>query len=139
MDTLNEIRSFFAGDRFAALAGIAIDSAEDGLAVCSVELGEQHRNVMGHTQGGLIFTLADFAFAVAANSRELGTVTLNSTVHFLRAHSGGRLTAGARRTHQGRSVSIYEITVWDEREAPVARMTATGYRKAPGSGPPPQP
>lgn len=127
MKTMEEIRAFFAGDRFAAEAGIVIDRVEGDTAVCSVELRESHYNANGVAQGGLIFTLADFAFAVAVNHEECATVTLDSTIHFLRPGNGKRLIATACCVSRSRAVCVYEIGVEDETGARVARVTATGY------------
>lgn len=135
---LQPIRALFKNDTFATGAGIQIESAANFCAVCSVRLGPGHKNAAGTAQGGLIFTLADFAFAVAANShlaaQQSGapTVTLNSTVHFLHPATAGTLTARARPLKQGGTVSVYEVTVEDEDGKAVARVSITGYTK-PGS------
>lgn len=127
MKTIDEIRGFFRDDRFATEQGIVIDGVGDGTAVCSVELGPGHLNAMGNAQGGLIFTLADFAFAVAVNHREVGTVTLNSTIHFLRPPKGKKLTATASCVNRSRTVCLYKVSVVDELGTLVADVSVTGY------------
>ncbi|MDE7021928.1 MAG: PaaI family thioesterase, partial [Lachnospiraceae bacterium] len=68
MSALEEIRSRFRNDHFATdAAGIVIDEAEPGRAVCSLTLEEKHMNENHVPMGGAIFTLADIACAVAAN------------------------------------------------------------------------
>ena len=69
----NDLKSaieFFKNDKFAASTGVEILSVETGRAVCALEISQGHVNSDGFVQGGAIFTLADSAFAVAAN---LGT------------------------------------------------------------------
>ena len=69
----NDLKSaieFFKNDKFAASTGVEILSVETGRAVCALEISQGHVNSDGFVQGGVIFTLADSAFAVAAN---LGT------------------------------------------------------------------
>ena len=64
MPTLDQIRACFAGDRFATeTAGVIIDAAEPGRAVCSMPIRPIHLNANSVPMGGAIFTLADFAFA----------------------------------------------------------------------------
>ncbi len=57
----------FENDRFATENGAVIEEVEEHYAKCSLKLGSRHRNAMGAVMGGVYFTLADFAFAVAAN------------------------------------------------------------------------
>ncbi|MDR2670245.1 MAG: PaaI family thioesterase [Oscillospiraceae bacterium] len=129
MKSLDEIRAIFASDLFAAEHGITIDEVTPERTVCSVTVQPRHMNAMGRVQGGLVFTLADFAFAVATNYELLDTVTLNSTIHFVSAPGGGRLTATAVRRHGGRSVGLYDIDVTDDQNRLVARVSSTSYRK----------
>lgn len=127
MKTLDEIRSFFQDDHFAIGAGMRIDSVSEDGAVCSVELNKGHTNAIGNTQGGVIFTLADFAFAVAVNGQQCCTVTLNSTISFLRQPKGKRLTAAASCFHKSKNICLYNISVTDELDTPVAQVSITGY------------
>ena len=129
MKTLEELRIFFQNVRFATQQGITIDSVDAaGGAVCSVTLEARHLNAMGSAQGGLIYTLADFAFAAAANAQQLGTVTVSSAIQYLRAPKGQRLIASALPRSAGRSICHYEIAVRDELDTPVAQVLITGYR-----------
>lgn len=67
-DTLDQIREKFSHDRFATEAcGCRVDEARAGHAVCSLDLTPKHINEKGVPMGGAIFTLADFAIAVASN------------------------------------------------------------------------
>ena len=79
MKNLLAAQEFFKDDRFQKLVGVNIEEVGDGYAVCGVNLDENHFNADGIVQGGVIYTLADSAFAVAANSGEFFTVTLSSS------------------------------------------------------------
>ena len=129
MKSLEEIRDFFEGDRFAIEQGITIESVDGEDAVCAVELRPGHRNAVGGVQGGLIFTLADFAFAVAANSEESGTVTLDSTISYMKAPRGNSLRAHAKCLRRGANICNYSIEVTDDLGTQVAVVSVTGYRK----------
>lgn len=129
MNLTQHMREEFEADHFATGQGIQIDRVEEEETVCSVLLEERHMNAHGVVQGGLVYTLADFAFAVAANAAAPGSVTLNGTMHFTRAVSAGRLTATVTRQSQSRAVSVYEVAVKDDEGRMVALATFTGYRK----------
>ena len=66
-DSVESAREFFYKDLFAVNTGITLDELTEDEAVCSLELDDVHRNAYGGVMGGVIFTLADFAFAVLSN------------------------------------------------------------------------
>lgn len=127
--TLEEIRTVFADDRFATqAAGCHIVEGGRGHAVCTMELANVHRNAMGNVMGGAIFTLADFALAVASNIGEEPTVSVDHTVSFFRSTKGSRLTATAICDKPGRHLAFYTVIVEDDLGKQIAKMTATCYR-----------
>lgn len=124
---LQSIRDFFQNDRFAADAGAVIDWVKPGEAQCSLDIGPQHKNAAGILQGGVSFTLADFAFAVAANVTHPVTVSLNNQIAFLHPPKGAKLIATAKEISAGKTTCYYEVDVMDELKTSVAHMTVTGY------------
>ena len=110
---LNETREFFKADRFAVeAAGAVIEDAREAGAV----------------MGGAIFTLADFAFAVAANCGGGAiTVSLNSQITYLSGAKGVKLIAEANCVRQGKTTCYYRVTVSDELGTQVAEVVTTGY------------
>ena len=65
LKTIEEVREMFTHDRFATENGAVIDEIGDHYAKCSMQLTDKHKNALGAVMGGVPFTLADFAFAVA--------------------------------------------------------------------------
>ncbi len=129
MKTIEEVREFFAADRFAAQAGAMIEEIGEGYARCSLVLTPMHRNAVGGVMGGVPFTLADFAFAVASNWQKTGSVSLSSNITFLGSAKGERLIAEAHCIKSGRSTNYYRVDVTDELGTPVAAVTITGFQK----------
>ena len=130
MDKTQEMREYFANDIFAVeTVGIKIDYAEEGEARCSLELGPEHMNALGTAMGGAIFTLADFAVAVAANSESLGSVSLTSQITYLSAGTGKKLFAHARCIKSGRTTSSFITDVTAEDGTLAASVTATCFKK----------
>lgn len=128
-EKLVEVREIFKGDRFATENGMVIDEIGDHYAKCSVKLTDIHRNAMGGVMGGVHFTLADFAFAVASNWQHMGTVALNTDIAFIGAVKGNSLTAVAELVKDGRSVNCYHITVKDNLGNIVADVKTVGFHK----------
>lgn len=127
MTDIDEIREFFSKDRFATLNGMYIEEVGPGYAKCSLEITENHLNAMGALMGGVTCTLADFAFAVAANHEKKGTVSLNSNISFLSVPRGRKLYAEAKEYKDGRTTCCYTIDVYDENNTKVAAVVTTGF------------
>ncbi|MBQ7088708.1 MAG: PaaI family thioesterase [Clostridia bacterium] len=125
--TMEEVRNLFEGDRFATENGAVIDEIGDHSAVCSLVIGDKHRNAMGAVMGGTYFMLADFAFAVAANWEQMGCVSLRSDISFLGAARGEKLIARATCIKNGKTTAWYRVDVTDEAGRPIATVTTTGY------------
>ena len=127
MPDIEEVRERFSHDRFATENGAVIDEIGEGYAVCSMELENRHRNAMGAVMGGAIFTLADFAFAVASNWNKSPHVSLDSQIAFLGKTKGQRLIATATCIKEGRTTCFYEVTIKDELDNKVAYVTTNGF------------
>lgn len=128
-EKLAEVRELFKGDKFATENGMVIDEIGDHYAKCSVKLTDIHRNAMGGVMGGVHFTLADFAFAVASNWQHMGTVALSTDIAFIGAVKGDSLTAVAELIKDGRSVNCYHIMVKDNLGNIVADVKTVGFHK----------
>ena len=130
MKPSEETVRLFEKDRFATENGAVIEEVDDHYARCTLKVEDRHRNAMGAVMGGVYFTLADFAFAVAANWQEIGTVSLTSDIAYLGSAKGNRLTAEAFCVKNGRTTSYYRIEVKDEFGKLAAIVNTTGYKKA---------
>lgn len=126
MTRLEEAQKYFEGDRFATENGAVITELGEDYAICQMALTARHRNALGNVMGGAVYTLADFAFAVASNFGRKPTVSTTSQITYLRAAKGNTLTAKAQMVREGRTNVYYEISVTDETGALVARVTASG-------------
>lgn len=129
MDTLAECREFFKNDKFAQLMGAQIEEVGEHYAKCSIKLDERHKNAVGGIMGGVYFTLADFTFAVAANSKKEGVVSLDASISYLGVVKGEMLIAQANCIKNGRTTNYYEIRLTDEKDNMVAVVHMTGFRK----------
>lgn len=110
-------------DQASAMLGMVVEVDEPGRAVVSMPVREDMLNGFAITHGGLVFTLADTAFAIACNEDERVTVAGGADITFLKSTTAGQtLTATAvRRAINGRS-GLYDITVTDETGDVVAEV-----------------
>ena len=127
MKPTEQIVDLFSKDRFATDNGAVIAEVDDHYAKCILQLEDRHRNAMAAVMGGVYFTLADFAFAVASNWQEVGTVSLNSEIAYLGAAKGEVLSAEAFCVKNGRTTSYYRIEVKDDLGNLAAVVNTTGF------------
>ena len=129
--TLAEAREFFNKDVYASKqTGIKLDAAGKNYAKCSIELGNEHRNAYGGVMGGVMFTLADFTFAVSSNFKQGHTVSVTSQINFTGMAKGKKLIAESRLIKDGRTICLYAIDITDELGTKVAFVTFSGMKLA---------
>ena len=105
----------WADDKTSRMLGITRDSVGPGTSVVSMIVGDEMVNGLDMAHGGLMFTLADVAFALACNTRNAVAVGNFCSVQFLRpASRGDRLTATAKESLLDGRNGVYDVTVTDQ-------------------------
>jgi len=105
-------REMYKLDHTARHLGIEIKTIQPGSCVMSMQVQDWMINGHGICHGGLIFTLADSAFAYACNSHNQRTVALHCAITFLvPGKAGETLTASAEETMKSGRNGIYDIHV----------------------------
>lgn len=128
MDT-QALKDFFLHDEFARRNGIEIVDIAEGYARTQVRIEPRHLNAGGNVQGGVLFTLADLAFAAATNSHGNLTVTSAANITFIRKANAGIITAEAHELANHRHLPFCEVRVTDDEGNLLAVFTASGFRK----------
>ena len=121
--------ALFARDRASQSLGMRITGIGAGWA--RVAMMVRADMVNGHTvcHGGIVFALADSAFAFACNSHNESTVAAAASVDFLAAaREGDELTAEASELWRTRRNGIYEIIVSNQRGERIALARGRSYR-----------
>lgn len=127
---IEKVREFFRNDRFATENGAVIDELDEknGSATVSLLITPRHKNAIGGVMGGVYFMLADFAFAVASNYEKPGMVSISSDISFIGQPKGERLIAKAVPIKEGRTLSCYRTSVYDELGTVIAEVKIVGLR-----------
>lgn len=129
MKDIEKIRDFFGHDRYAADTGAYIEEVGENYAKVSLVLDERHKNAVGGVMGGVYFTLADFAFAVASNWQNPGTVSITSDISFIGVPKSGKVIAETELIKDGRSTCCYNVKVTDDLGTPLAAAKIVGFKK----------
>jgi acyl-CoA thioesterase len=100
---------------------IEIEEAREGYARIAMVVRKDMLNGHAIAHGGMIFSLADTAFAYACNSRNVETVAQSATIVFLApGRLGDRLVAeAAEQGLSGRS-GVYQVTVTNQKAEKIA-------------------
>src|SRR5579875_140244 len=104
--------------------GLELEAARLGYARAAMRLRPDMLNGHGTAHGGMVFALADTAFAYACNSRNETTVAQQASITFLSpAREGERLTAEAIELSKSGRSGVYRVSVTGEDSRPVAEFT----------------
>lgn len=129
----HKARQVFGHDIYATeTTGVVIEAVEQQFARCSLTIGPGLRNAMGAVMGGVMFTLADLAFAAAANSicleqdKPIAWVTTGSSIEFLSQPKDDTLIAETECIKQGRTSCLFLVHITDGQNRRVAVVTARG-------------
>ncbi|CAG2149107.1 hydroxyphenylacetyl-CoA thioesterase PaaI [Ralstonia mannitolilytica] len=101
--------------------GMRLEAVGPGYARLSMTVRPEFLNGHRTCHGGLIFTLADSAFAFACNSHNHNTVAAGCSVEFLRPAQGGDvLTAEAAEQVLSGRHGVYDVRVSNQNDEVVA-------------------
>jgi acyl-CoA thioesterase len=131
-----EVIERFKNDRYATeVTGIEVVDVRPGYAKTRLVVGPKHQNAVGIMQGGAMFTLADFTFAVATNAgAENATVAIECNISFLKPVKEGTLYAEANQIGKTRSLMSYDIPITNEKGELVAHFYGRGFTRQPVKG-----
>jgi acyl-CoA thioesterase len=111
----------YLNDAASQALGIRIDVPEAGRAIARMAVREDMVNGFDVCHGGLLFTLADTAFAFACNGYDDLAFAATASIDFLRpARLGDELCAAAREDYRGKKTGFYTVEVRNQRDEVVA-------------------
>lgn len=120
---------FFKRDKFAVHAGIELESISPGRATVKCDIQEHHLNGVACVHGGMLFTLADMAFAAAANSHGRLAVALNASIAFVKPAKGKTLYAEAKEVSRSGRHAVYDVRITDDNGDTVSVFQGMAYVK----------
>ncbi len=105
-------RAMWANDAASKWVGLSLEEIGPGYARMSCQVRDEHLNGHGICHGGIIFTLADSAFAFACNSHNRVAVAQHNSISFLSpGQPGETLTAEAREVSLAGRSGLTDVLV----------------------------
>ena len=126
---MNLLERLNASDRFANGIGAQLVEIREGYARAELTVEEKHLNGANVCQGGVMYTLADLAFAGVCNCHGTLTLGVNNSITFLKSGQlGEKIIAEAVEVLDHHKLPYCEIKVRNEQGELLAVMTGLGYR-----------
>ena len=98
---------------------IVVESAEPGRVVISMPVDERVHQYIGIMNGGVSLLLAESAASIGAvvssDLSKVSPVGIEINANHLRSVSKGRVTAEANSVYHGRTLSVWQIEIKDDR------------------------
>ncbi len=117
-------------DKFARYLGMEAVSEREGYAKVKLTVKEEFINGAGFVNGGVTFSLADFAFALAANAGIDRGLGINASMNYIKAGlPGDELFAEVKLVSRSRKLGTYLGEVTNKAGAVLASFMATAYFK----------
>jgi acyl-CoA thioesterase len=116
-------------DAFSQWLGIEVLEARVGYAEVRMTVRDDMVNGFGTSHGGIVFSLADTAFAFAINAVGTLSVAVDCTVSFpVAVRPGDVLTAIGIEESVSTRLSFCAVTVRNQHDTVVGHFRGTGYR-----------
>lgn len=127
--TVEALKQFFDKDEYAKLSGIEIEEISTEQVVCKAKIDSRHLNANGFVQGGMLYTIADFCFAVLGNYLHPATVTQGGQIQYIRPANTTTLTATAKETVRAGHTCLCDVTICDDKGEMVCVCHFNGFVK----------
>lgn len=112
----------------AGLLGIQVDETRDSYARTSIKIIDAHCNSEGRAHGGVLFALADQAFAVAAHASGYRGYALEVKINFFQEASPGDVVlAEATPIDIRKRVSLWNIELRKDTGEKIGVAQGLGY------------
>ena len=122
-------QAMFARDRASAALGMEVAAVGPGTARLTMRVRDDMLNGHGSCHGGLIFALADSAFAFACNSRNAVTVGVGCSIEYLApGRPGDVLAAEARELALNGKSGVYDVRVENQDGVAIALFRGKSLR-----------
>jgi acyl-CoA thioesterase len=120
--------AMLASDQASRSLGMRLLEVRPGYARLSMRVEERMLNGHRICHGGLIFALADSAFAFACNSHNRITVAAGAAIDFLApARLGDELTAVAEERTRSKRTGLYDINVYKQTGEAIAMFRGRSH------------
>jgi acyl-CoA thioesterase len=125
------VQGMLARDEFSRWLGIEVAELAPGRCVCRMAVRDEMVNGFGVAHGGIVFSLADSAFAFASNTNGRITLSIENRISYpAPVRPGDALTARAVEESATHRLGFYLVRVTNQHGRLVGLFNGTAYRTA---------
>ena len=123
------VAGMMARDLFSQWLGLTIVDVRPRTCTVRATVRPEMVNGFGVAHGGIVFAIADSAFAFACNTHGRVTMSIeNSVTYPMPIHPGDVLTAVAESEGESNRLGYYKVTVRNQKDDVVALFRGTAYK-----------
>lgn len=122
-------QAMYQRDQASQALAIELVEVTPGRARMRMRVRRDMLNGHSNCHGGMLFTLADTAFAYACNSYNRATVASGCSIDYAApAVEGDVLTAVAEERHRSGRTGVYDVTLYNQNQAALAYFRGKSYQ-----------
>lgn len=104
-----------------------ITELSNGYAKVEMTVDEKILNLYGYVHGGALFSVADFVAGAASFTTGRDSVTMNASINYLTAATGGKIIGIANEIKAGHKTGVYEVFIFNDQDDLLCRATLTMF------------
>ena len=123
------VDGMLAKDEFSRWLGVDVLQLKPGYCVCRMLIRTEMMNGFGVAHGGIVFSLADSAFAFACNTPGRIAMSIENSISYpASVQTGDLLTAVAEEESATNRLGFFRVQVSNQRDEIVALFRGTAYK-----------
>ena len=123
------VAGMLAKDEFSRWLGVLVLEVAPAKSVCRMTVRPEMVNGFGVAHGGIVFSLADSAFAFACNTQGRIAMSIENGITYPGpVHPGDVLTASAVEESACRRLGYYRVVVTNQKNETVGLFHGTAYK-----------
>lgn len=120
------VDQMMAGDAFSRWLSIEVIEIKKGYSKLGLNVRKEMVNGFNIAHGGITYSLSDSALAFAANSYGKQCVSIETSISHTRpVNIDDTLTAECIELNRGRSIGIYQVTIYNQDQKKVSLFKGT--------------
>lgn len=121
--------AMLAKDEFSRWLGVDVLQLKPAFCVCRMLVRSEMMNGFGVAHGGIVFSLADSAFAFACNTPGRIAMSIENSISYpASVQTGDILTAVAEEESATNRLGFFRVQVTNQRDEIVALFRGTAYK-----------
>lgn len=124
------VEKMLKSDYFSQWLGIKVKELKEGYCEITMTVRKEMLNGFAIAHGGIAFSLADSALAFASNTENNQAVSIEANISFIKpVHENDELTAIAEQKSFNGKIQIFDVSITNQKNEPVALFKGTVYVK----------